>query len=100
VLLVKQDIRSVIDALPEPTKSIVTLVVVGSLRVGEVTALRWERIQPDESSISLTARSFMGPRSSMLPSRSGLPFFGVHILSSFTRSTPPPCSRKSSGPST
>jgi integrase len=47
VVLAKQDIRRVIDALPEPTKSIVTLMVVGSLRIGEVSALRWERIHPD-----------------------------------------------------
>ncbi len=39
--------RRVVDALPEPTKSIVTLTVVGSLRIGEVTALRWGRIHPD-----------------------------------------------------
>lgn len=38
VLSAKQDIRRVIDALPEPTKSIVTLMVVGSLRIGEVSA--------------------------------------------------------------
>jgi integrase len=44
VVLAKQDIRRVVEALPEPTKSIVTLVVVGSLRIGEVTALRWGRI--------------------------------------------------------
>jgi integrase len=47
VVLAKQDIRLVIDALPEPTKSIVTLVIVGSLRIGEVAALRWGRIHPD-----------------------------------------------------
>src|SRR6266851_9109376 len=47
VVLAKQDIRRVIDALPEPTKSIVTLVIVGSLRIGEVAALRWGRIHPD-----------------------------------------------------
>ena len=41
LVLAKQDIRRVIDNLPEPTKSIVTLVVVGSLRVGEIAALRW-----------------------------------------------------------
>ena len=40
VLPAKQDIRRVIDALPEPTRSIVTLMVVGSLRVGEATGLR------------------------------------------------------------
>jgi hypothetical protein len=38
VLLAKQDIRRVIDTLPEPTKSIVMLMVVGSLRIGEVIA--------------------------------------------------------------
>lgn len=47
VVLAKQDIRRVIDDLPEPTKSIVTLMVVGSLRVGEVVALRWGRILQD-----------------------------------------------------
>src|SRR6201993_5010327 len=58
VLLPKQDIRRVIDVLPEPTKSIVTLMVVGSLRVGEVAALRWERIQPDR--IEIVERFYEG----------------------------------------
>lgn len=35
VVLAKQDIRRVIEALPKPTKS----MVVGSLRIEEVTAL-------------------------------------------------------------
>jgi integrase len=47
VVLAKQDIRRVIEALPEPTKS----VVVGSLRIGEVTTLRWERIHSDRIEI-------------------------------------------------
>jgi len=51
VLLAKQDIRRAIDALPEPNKSIVTSTVIGSLRIGEVTALRWERIHPDRVEI-------------------------------------------------
>jgi len=58
VLLAKQDIRRVIDALPEPTKSIITLMVVGSLRIGEVTALGWERIQPD--GIEIVERFYEG----------------------------------------
>ncbi len=58
VLLSKQDIRRVIDALTEPTKSIVTLMVVGSLRIGEVTALRWERIQLDR--IEVVERFYEG----------------------------------------
>jgi len=58
VVLAKQDIRRVIEALPEPTKSIVTLVVVGSLRIGEVAALRWERIHPDR--IEVVERFYEG----------------------------------------
>src|SRR5215469_17351911 len=52
VLLAKPDIRLVIDNLPEPTKSIVTLMVVGSLRIGEVAALRWEKVHPDRIEIA------------------------------------------------
>ena len=58
VVLAKQDIRRVIDALPEPTKSIVTLMIVGSLRIGEVTAFRWGRIHPDR--IEVVERFYEG----------------------------------------
>jgi integrase len=58
VVLPKQDIRRVIEALPEPTKSIIILVVVGSLRIGEVAALRWERIHPDR--IEVVERFYEG----------------------------------------
>jgi integrase len=58
VVLAKQDIRRVIEALPEPTKSIVMLMVVGSLRIGEVTALRWGRIHPDR--IEVVERFYEG----------------------------------------
>jgi integrase len=58
VVLAKQDIRRVIEALPEPTRSIVTLIVVGSLRIGEVAALRWERIHPDR--IEIVERFYEG----------------------------------------
>jgi integrase len=58
VVLAKQDIRRVIEGLPEPTKSIVTLVVVGSLRIGEVAALRWERIHSDR--IEVVERFYEG----------------------------------------
>lgn len=58
VVLAKQDIRRVIDGLPEPTKSIVALMIVGSLRIGEVTALRWGRIHPDR--IEVVERFYEG----------------------------------------
>jgi hypothetical protein len=48
VVLAKQDIRRVIEALPEPTKS----MVVGSLRIGEVTAFCWGRIHSDRIEIA------------------------------------------------
>ena len=58
VLLSRQDIRRVIDELPEPTKSIVTLIVVGSLRVGEAVALRWGRVLSDR--IEIVERFYEG----------------------------------------
>jgi integrase len=44
VVLVLWAIRKLIEALPEPTRSVVTLIVFGSMRVGEVLALRWRSI--------------------------------------------------------
>lgn len=40
VVLTLSQIRAMLEELPEPTKSIVTLIVFGSMRVGEVLALR------------------------------------------------------------
>src|SRR5438552_12978363 len=63
VVLGKQDIRRVIDALPEPTKSIITVIVVGSLRIGEIAALRWERIHSDRIDVrQLMCGSNAAPR--------------------------------------
>lgn len=45
------DIRRMIETLPEPSKSIVTLIVFASLRVGEVLALRWKRVLEDRLAI-------------------------------------------------
>ena|SRR5882762_302736 len=53
-VLAKQDIRRLIEALPEPTKS----VVVGSLRIGEVATLRWVRIHSDR--IEIVERFYEG----------------------------------------
>ena len=36
-----------IEALPEPSRSVVTLIVFASLRVGEVLGLRWKRVKSD-----------------------------------------------------
>jgi integrase len=46
-LLTFQQIKAVIEHLPEPTRTIVTLVVFGSMRVGEALALRWNDILED-----------------------------------------------------
>ncbi|MFP5230161.1 MAG: tyrosine-type recombinase/integrase [Acidobacteriota bacterium] len=51
VLLELPQIRAMLDALPEPTRSIVVLIVFGSMRVGEVLALRWNRVAHDRISI-------------------------------------------------
>ena len=54
VVLANRDIRRVIEALPEPTKS----MVVDSPRIGEVTALRWGRIHSDR--IEIVERFYEG----------------------------------------
>ncbi|HWT67443.1 MAG TPA: tyrosine-type recombinase/integrase [Terracidiphilus sp.] len=46
-LLTFPQIKAVIEHLPEPTKTIVTLIVFGSMRVGEALALRWNDILED-----------------------------------------------------
>ena len=50
-LLQPQQIRQLIEALPWPTKAIVILIVHGSLRFGEVAALRWRCLQNDRLEI-------------------------------------------------
>lgn len=47
VVLSLANIKKIIEELPEPSKSIVTLIVFASLRVGEALALRWKRVQAD-----------------------------------------------------
>jgi integrase len=46
-LLTFAQIKAVLGHLPEPTKTIVTLIVFGSMRVGEALALRWNDIFED-----------------------------------------------------
>jgi integrase len=51
VVLTLPQIRAMLEELPEPTRSIVTLIVFGSMRVGEVLALRWKRTSADRVQI-------------------------------------------------
>jgi integrase len=47
VLLLLGDIRRMIEAVVEPTKSMILLIVFASMRPGEVLALRWKDILRD-----------------------------------------------------
>jgi integrase len=47
VLLPLLAIRKVIEAVVEPTRSILILMVFASMRIGEILALRWKDILPD-----------------------------------------------------
>jgi len=47
VLLLLGDIRRMIEAVKEPTKSMIKLIVFASMRPGEVLALRWKDILRD-----------------------------------------------------
>lgn len=51
ILLPLAMIGQLIELLPEPTKSVVVLIVFGSLRIGEVLALRWRHLQPDRITV-------------------------------------------------
>jgi integrase len=51
ILLPLATIGKLIDLLPEPTKTVVVLIVFGSLRIGEVLALRWRHLQADRINI-------------------------------------------------
>jgi len=42
-------IGRLIGLLPEPTNTVVTLIVFGSLRIGEVPAVRWRHIMQTAS---------------------------------------------------
>jgi hypothetical protein len=54
-------IRAMLETLPEPTKSIVTLIVFAFMRPGEVLALLWKRIGlPDVLSHRLGQRHCQG----------------------------------------
>jgi integrase len=50
-LLKPEDIKRMIEALPWPTSAIVILIIHGSLRFGEVAALRWKRVLADRLEI-------------------------------------------------
>ena len=47
VLLSLYQIRQMLETLPEPTRSLVTLIVFASMRPGEALALRWKNILRD-----------------------------------------------------
>lgn len=51
ILLPLVTIARLIELLPEPTKTVVTLIVFGSLRIGEVLALRWRYIHADRINV-------------------------------------------------
>ena len=61
VILTMSQIRAMLETLPEPTKSIVTLIVFAFMRPGEVLALLWKRIGlPDVLSHRLGQRHCQG----------------------------------------
>ena len=58
ILLPLVAMGKLIERLPEPTKTIVVLIVFGSLRIGEVLALRWRHIQANR--IEIKERCYEG----------------------------------------
>ena len=53
-------IRELLDALPEPSRSIATLLAFGGLRIGEMLALRWKDVVFDAELIRIRQSVYEG----------------------------------------
>ena len=72
------DIRRMIEAVPEPSKSLVTLIVFASLRVGEVLGLRWKRVKSDRLHPVVSCPSLALESASAVPIPAVCPA-GLHV---------------------
>jgi integrase len=59
-ILAPAQIRRLIVALPEPTKSAVTLLVMTGLRIGELLALRWKSVDLGVQALRITETVYEG----------------------------------------
>jgi integrase len=59
-ILTPAQIRRLIIALPEPTKSVVTLLIMTGLRIGELLALRWKSIDWHAQALRITETVYDG----------------------------------------
>jgi integrase len=55
-----ESVRALLEALPEPSRSIATLLAMTGLRVGELLALRWQDIDFDKSFFSVRQTVYEG----------------------------------------
>jgi integrase len=55
-----ESIRALLEALPEPSRSIATLLAMTGLRVGELLALRWQDIDFDKGFFSVRQTVYEG----------------------------------------
>jgi len=55
-----EKIRELLDALPEPARSIATLLAFTGLRIGEMLALRWKDVDLDGASLQVRQAVYEG----------------------------------------
>ena len=55
-----EQIKQLLTALPEPSKSVATLLVLTGLRIGELLALRWKNVDLDARTLRITETVYDG----------------------------------------
>ena len=59
-ILTSEQLKQLLAALPEPSKSVATLLVLTGLRIGELLALRWKGVDLDARTLRITETVYDG----------------------------------------
>ena len=59
-ILTSEQIKQLLTALPEPSKSVATLLVLTGLRIGELLGVRWKNVDLDARTLRITETVYDG----------------------------------------
>jgi len=102
-ILTPEQLNSLLEKLPEPSRSLVWLLVLTGLRIGELLALRWQDIDLQAGLLRVSRTLYEGrfdePKTRSSNRAVPLSAKGVEILASVRSATPKPedlvfCSKK------
>jgi integrase len=103
VILTPEQLSSLLEKLPEPSRALVWLLVLTGLRIGELLALRWQDIDLQAGLLRVSRTLYEGrfdePKTRSSIRTVPLSAKGAEILASIRRGTPKPdalvfCSKK------